>query len=261
MQRQRTSNIPKKQEYGSALSKALTILEQITEQPQAIGLADLASRLGMPKQTLHRNLIQLEEEGLIVRDPTRDRFHVGPRLSNLAIGALFSDNHNMPTRSILQELVEEIGESCNIGILDGMRLVYLDRIQTDCSLRIHLEVGSRVPAYCTSGGKVLLAHLPDEMRRRLLRSRALERHTHNTITEPDRLEAHLANCRETGFSTNDEEFTAGIVGVAVPIVDASGRSIASVACHAPTARRSLNDLKSFVARIQASARALAHYWG
>ena len=65
----------------------------------------------------------------------------------------------MPTRVILQELVSDIQESCNIGILDGMDFVYLDRVQSEQSLRIHLDAGNRVPAYCTSGGKVLLAHL------------------------------------------------------------------------------------------------------
>ena len=91
-----------KQEYGSALNKALAVLEMITSQPQAIGLPDLAARLEMPRQTVHRILRQLETQNLIIRDPTRDRFFVGPRLSQLSIAALFSENHNLPTRAILR---------------------------------------------------------------------------------------------------------------------------------------------------------------
>ena len=246
--------------HGSALDKAIAVLEQITAQPQAIGLPDLAARLGMPRQTLHRILQQLERLGLILRDPTRERFFVGPRLSSLAIAALFSDNHHQPTRRILQALVEDIGESCNIGALDGIEFVYLDRIQTDRSLRIHLEVGSRVPAYCSSGGKILLAHLPEPARHRIVRSRPLKAHTRNTITDPDALETELNACRQRGYSTNSEEFTDGIVGVAAPVLAGGDRAIAAVACHAPAARVALDELERVVPKLQESARALAHCW-
>ena len=251
---------PSKRAHGAALNKALSILEQITAHPQAIGLPDLAARLGMPRQTVHRILLQLEQLGLIIRDPTRERFFVGPRLSRLAIAALFSDNHNLPTRGILQALVEEIGESCNIGALDGNEFVYLDRIETDRSLRIHLEVGARVPAYCTSGGKILLAYLPTEQCEKIIGARPLRAHTPRTITDPAALRRVLADCREAGFSTNAEEFTNGIVGVAAPVFDASGRAIAAVACHAPSARISLADLQRVVPKLQESARALARHW-
>lgn len=250
-----------KKEYGSALNKALTVLELIATQPQAIGLPDLTARLGVPRQTLHRTLAQLEGEGLIIRDPTRDRFSVGPRLSQLARAALFSENHQQPTRAILQALVDEIGESCNIGVLDGLHFVYLDRIQTDKPLRIHLEAGSHVPAYCTSGGKILLAHLDAEQRTRLLQAVKLRSYTQRTITDPDQLEVVLANAMRDGVATNDEEFTAGIVGIATPILDESGRAIAAVACHAPRARLSLTELQAHTGTLRAAADDLSRYWG
>lgn len=251
----------RKQEYGSALNKALAVLEMITSQSQAIGLPDLAARLQMPRQTAHRILRQLEEEHLIIRDPTRDRFIVGPRLSRLATAALFSENHNLPTRAILRQLVADIGESCNIGVLDGLHFMYLDRIQAENSLRVHLEVGSRVPAHCTSGGKMLLACLPTGTSHDLLRANPLSRYTRQTLTEPGELETNLAMAREAGYARNNEEFTAGIVGVAVPIYNQFDEAIAAVACHAPSARRSLTELENCVSQLRAAADSLSQYWG
>ena len=243
------------------MHKALVVLEKITAQRHAIGLADLRAQVNLPRQTLHRTLLQLEDLGLITRDPVRDKFYVGPRLSSLATGALFSENHNMPARAILQRLVDEIGESCNIGVLDGMSFLYLDRIQTDKALRIHLEVGARVPAYCTSGGKLLLAYLPESDARALIRSVTLKAHTDRTITNAEVLEGELALCRKEGYSTNDGEYTPGIVGVATPITDKTGRTIAAVACHAPSVRVSLAELKQFIPRLRTAARELGEYWG
>ena len=253
-------NEQKPKGYGSALDKALAVLELITEQRQAVGLPDLAVKMDMPRQSVHRILLQLEELGLIIRDVSRDRFFVGPRLSQLSVNALFSKNHSMPARVILQELVNDIQESCNIGVLDGMDFVYLDRIQSKQSLRIHLDVGYRVPAYCTSGGKVLLAHLEPKMRRNLVELKELQIHTKTTLTTLSGLEKSFKAALNSGYSVNNQEFTAGIVGVAVPITDSTGRAIAALACHAPLARISLDRLVTYVPKLQASAQNLGLYW-
>ena len=246
--------------YGSALNKALTVMELVTAHPQAVGLPELTAKIGLPRQSVHRILRQLEEQGLLIRDPANDRFSVGPRLSRLAIAALFSENHHLPTRAELTDVVKRTGESCNIGVLDGLDFVYLDRIETEQALRFHLEAGTHVPAHCTSGGKVLLAHLPELVRRDLLRSVKLKRYSDNTIIDPNGLEEELAEIRERGYSTNDEEWVAGVVGVAVPVVDSTGRAIAALACHAPVARTSLAKLESFVPIITKTARSLGRYW-
>ncbi len=246
--------------HGSALNKAIAVLELITAQSQAVGLVDIATKLEFPRQTVHRVLLQLEEQGLIIRDDTRDRFYVGPKLSQLAINALFSENHNLPTRVILRDLVDDIQESCNIGVLDGMDFVYLDRIEAKQTLRVHSEAGSHVPAHCTSGGKVLLAYLPKPQRRKLLDLKSLTEYTPHTFTDPDALEVELEKIHAQAYSTNNQEHTEGVVGIAMPILDSSGRAIAAIACHAPVARISLEQLETYIPKIEKSAKALGHYW-
>ena len=249
-----------KKERGSALEKALAVLEAVTDQPQAVGLPDLTVRLGLPRQTVHRVLMNLVDTGLLVRDPSRDRFSVGPRLSGLALNVLHSRNQAAPIRLVLQDLVDEIRETCNIGVLDAGEFVYLERIECDWSLRVFFQAGSRVPAYCTSGGKALLAYLPAELRDRILKGVTLKKHTETTIADPAALEAELDRVRETGYSTNNQEFTLGILGVGVPILDASGRPMAALACHAPAVRISLDRLEEHVPKLKAAADRLAKAW-
>lgn len=248
------------QERGSALDKALAVLEAITAQSQPIGLPDLSARLKLPRQTVHRVLTQLENTGLVVRDPSRDRFSVGPRLSTLALNAVRTHNQSAPIHAILQQLVDEIEETCNVGVLDGLQFVYLERIECQWALRVHLEAGSRVPAHCTSGGKVMLGHLDDSVRARLLRSVTLKAYTAHTITRVTDIEAELAEVRRNGYAVNDQEFAIGIIGVAVPITDRHGRVLAALAVHGPSPRLDLDRAVGFVPRLKQAAANMAEAW-
>jgi DNA-binding IclR family transcriptional regulator len=248
------------QERGSALDKALAVLEAITEQAQPIGLPDLSARLDLPRQTVHRVLLQLEAAGLIVRDPSRDRFSVGPRFSMLSLAALQTQNQAAPIRAILQALVDDIQETCNIGVLDGMQFVYLERVECHWSLRVHLQAGSRVPAHCTSGGKVMLAHLDERARKTLFRNVKPKAFTPHTITDTDALERELAAIQERGYAVNDQEFTVGVVGVAVPIRSRQGRLLAALALHGPSPRLDIERAIGLVPRLKQAATLLARAW-
>src|SRR5262245_61880103 len=166
----------------NVLGKALAVLQAVTEHPQGVGLPDLAAKLGLPRQTVHRVLSQLRDWGLLLRDPVRERFSVGPRLIQLSLTALGSNNPWAPVRAALQELVDEVGETCNVGVLEGLDYVYVDRVECQWPLRFHLEVGYRQPAHCIAAGKVLLAYLDPELRARLIRSRKLAGRTARSIT-------------------------------------------------------------------------------
>ncbi len=248
------------QERGSALDKALAVLEAITAQAQPIGLPDLSARLDMPRQTVHRVLMQLEAAGLIVRDPSRDRFSVGPRFSMLALAALQTQNQAAPIRAILQALVDDIEETCNIGVLDGLQFVYLERVECRWSLRVHLQAGSRVPAHCTSGGKVMLAHLDEQVRANLFRNVKLKAFTRQTIISTDDLERDLVAVRERGYALNDQEFTTGVIGVAVPIRSRDGRMLAALALHGPSPRLDIDRAVGFVPKLKQAANLLARAW-
>lgn len=244
----------------SVLGKSLAVLEAVTSHPHGIGLPDLAATLGLPRQTVHRLLAQLQASGLLLRDPARERFLVGPRLTRLSLSALGSSNRWAPVRAVMQELVDEVGETCNIGVLDGLDYVYVERIECEWPLRIHLEVGNRGPAHCLSGGKVLLAHLDPKACARLLRSRKLEARTPHTITRVADLEAELEKVRTQGYGTNDQENFEGIVAVAVPIYDAQDRVVAALTMHGPLPRLTLEACVAHVPRLQQTALRISRVW-
>lgn len=244
----------------SALEKSLLVIEAVVDHPQPVSLPELTLRLGMPRQTIHRLLQQLTENRLIVRDASHDRYAVGPRLSHLAFSTFRSRNQSAPVRAILAALVDETGETCNIGVLDDGDFVYIERIECEWSLRVHLVAGSRVRAHSTSGGKVMLAYLDEGVRKALFQARKLEAFTPNTITSVAKLEQHLAEVREAGYAVNDKEQNAGIVGVAVPILDARGHALAALALHGPESRLSAKTAVKYVPALQRAADKLAEVW-
>jgi DNA-binding IclR family transcriptional regulator len=245
----------------TALGKGIAVLEAVVDQPQGVGLPDLAARLDLPRQTVHRVLVRLEADGLLVRIPGRERYAVGPRLSRLALAALASRNQGAPVRAVLQELVDDLGETCNIGVLEGLDYVYLERIECEWPLRLHIEAGDRVPAHCIAGGKLLLAHLEPKDRKRLLKSRKLVARTTRTITRVPALEAEFARMLEAGFATNDQENLEGIVAAAVPIRNRAGRVFAALTVHGPVPRLTLETCRAHVPRLARAATRIAQVWG
>lgn len=224
---------------GSALRKAFAVLEVIAGDTRPVGLAALAERLDMPKQTVHRVVGQLEDEGYLRREPMRDRYVVGPKLNRLAIDTLSHSFQAAPVHNVLTRLVGRIGESCNVGMLNGPTVVYLDRVECDWPLRLQLAAGSRLPIHATAIGKLLLAFLPPRGRRRILTSGTLPRFTDRTLCDPDMLDEACRRIRQQDYAVNDQEQHVGLVGLAVPMRTGDGRVIAGLALHCPLPRMDL----------------------
>ena len=249
-----------RKERGSALEKALAVLSAVIDQPQAVGLPDVAARVGLPRQTVHRVLQQLEENGLILRNPARDRFSIGPKLTHFALKTLQSANQGAPVRAVLQDLVNDIKETCNIGVLDGLEFVYLERIECEWSLRVHLRAGSRVPAHAAAAGKMMLSSLRPSSVMNLIKVQPLTAYTEYTITDASTFMGELQQIREQSYSLNNQEYSVGLIGAAVPIVDRSRRQIAALAVQAPTSRLSLEEAIGHIPRLRAAANKLADVW-
>lgn len=226
-------NNKNKKSASSALEKALQTLEAILDQPQSIGLPDLADRLGMSRQSLHRVLQQLHEHGLIVKVPNRDRIAIGSRLSKLALDTIRSANQGAPIRATLQKAVFEIGETCHLGVLAGLDYVYVERVECERKPYIYIATGVQLPAHITSGGKAMLAFLPDKVRARTVEAMILTPYTKHTITDPDALLVELDAIRERGYAIGNQEYSEGIIGVGVPVLDPQGHAVAGLGLHGP----------------------------
>lgn len=245
---------------GSTLEKALATLEAIVDQPQSVGLPDLADRLGMSRQALHRVLQQLQDHGLVVKIPNRDRFAIGSRFSKIALQAICSANQGAPVRAIVQQAVAGIGETCNIGVLAGREYIYIERVECNRFPRIYLETGSRLPPHVTSGGKAMLAHMPDRIRDSIVETLELRRYTQFTITDKKKLLEDLESIRDRGFAIAWQEFSEGIVGLGVPILGKDGYAMAALALHAPIQRVNQDNAGKYATKLQKAARRLAAVW-
>jgi len=228
-----------KRDRVAPLLRAFSLLDGIVAADHPLTLAEVATQSGLPNPTVYRMLATLVNAALLRREPDGKRVSAGPALTRLALNVMLNAGARERSRAILQALVAEIGETCNLTMLDGPEVVYLDRVESAWPLRVSLHPGSRVPLHCTASGKLLLALLPTARRKRLLASLTLDRHTERTLTNPRKLEAELTRIRREGSSVDDQEFMTGLVCVAAPVALPSGRVVASVAVHAPVARMPL----------------------
>jgi IclR family transcriptional regulator, acetate operon repressor len=239
---------------GSSAERSLALLSLLAREGRVLSLADLAAQLALPKGTAHRICTQLLAAGFLARDVEERFYSVGPALRQLAFDTL---NHGVVRglrHEVLSELVRQVDETCNFTTLDGLQVLYLDRVEAKWPLRLTLDVGSHVPLHCTASGKLFLSQMPRESRDQAIDGLTLTRMTRNTIVSAARLRAECDAIAARGHSCDAEEFIAGLIAVAVPVRDAAGVVRAAIAVHAPTARMSLDDALARLAALQAAAK-------
>jgi IclR family acetate operon transcriptional repressor len=237
--------------------KAVAILEAIATARRPLGISEFGVLLGIPKATAHRIAHMLEDEGLLQREPGSNRYVPGARLERLGLDIVAASMSRAPRHAILQSLSQQIGETCNFGVMAGGHVVYLDRVESAWPFGLRFEPGSRVPLHCTSMGKLFLSQLPARKRALMLRSIPLYRYTENTFTDVGRLEDELEKIHSAGVSIDDQEFLAGVVCVAVPVLGLRKQPVAALAISAPLARMSLQHGITHIPLLQEAAKQLA----
>lgn len=244
---------------NSAVSRSIDMLEAISSHKRPVSVQELALELDVPRQSAHRLVAQLEGLDLISREPGSERFSIGGRMRSLALSCMSNYLQTSASHDILTGLVKAVGETCNVGMLDGNHVFYLDRVECDWPLRVQLRAGSRVPAYCTAIGKLLLAFSDKDAREKLLAGMDLQPLTDHTITDPILLESTFEDIKQQDFSVNNQEDSVGLIAIAVPIRDKSGRVVAGLGVHAPTARMSVERAKGFLPKIRATAEKISKF--
>ncbi len=232
-------------------------MEKVVEAQRPVSAAELIEELGLPKPSVHRILQQLEEEGLVQREPINRRYLPGVRAQALAFSTASHKVLGAPRHAILGALSEEIGETCNCTMLDGDHTVYFDRVESNWPFRIQLPVGSHLPLHCTSSGKLFLAHMNTRQRKHLITAAPLKRYTNRTITDPELLIAELKKIEAEGIGVDNEEFMAGMVALAVPVFNSQNEICFTIAVHAPTIRKPLEELRQYIPSLKRAAGAMA----
>ena len=237
--------------------RAFAALELIAVAPGPLSLDEFTSSLRLPKPSVYRILALLRDAGLLRREPTSKRYTIGPRLTAFAVDLWRSDTLRAQWHRALEDAVAETGESCNLTLLEGNRVFYLDRVETSQPLRLHLEAGTRVPLHCTASGKLFLSRMDPDDARRLLGEEPYERFTAKTITSFEPLQADLKKVRKTGIGAHDCELFDDSVAIAVPVPGPGGAIFAAVAVHAPSSRESIKSSLRFVGALQQAAATIS----
>jgi IclR family transcriptional regulator, pca regulon regulatory protein len=223
--------------YSQSLDRGLAILGCFNRQLPVLGIADLADQLGMSRSTTHRYVVTLLELGYLEQD-TQRKYRLGLRVTDLGMSAINSIGLHEHSHPCLEELRQRTSYTVSLAVLDGTDILYVDRVrsfhraQTDTDFG--LAPGSRLPAYCTAMGKVLLANLSDAEQHRLLSSMKLTKRTPNTITNKTALRQELAQIRDDGLAVNDQELAPEMHSIAAPVRDDAREVVAAVNMAATT---------------------------
>ena len=238
--------------------RLLMLLEEVTRLGTAVKSTDLIESMGLPKPTIHRLLQTAEAEGFLQRDLDGRSYGPGDRLRALAVSTMSSERVRTARLAILKNVAEEIGETCNLATPDREGMTYLDRVETKWPLRIQLPRGTQVPFHCTASGKMYLSSLRTATLNGVLSAGPLEKLTDQTITDQGQLRQEIAETRKRGFSTDNEEFMAGMAAIAVPILDPQKRLLATLSVHAPVMRCSLEQIIRFLEPLKSAADKLSN---
>ncbi len=217
--------------YSQSLERGLAILECFTPETPVLGIADIATQLGMSRSTTHRYVTTLLALGYLTQGARR-KYRLGLRVTALGMSALNETSLREHAHADLAELAQRAGYTATIAVLDDDEVLYVDRLQ---GFRRRqpvpgpaVKAGLRSPAYCTALGKILLAHLPEHELREILLRLDLKRQGPNTIVSKNTLRDELTQVLEEGLAIEDQELAEGRIAIAAPVFDEAGEITAAI---------------------------------
>jgi IclR family transcriptional regulator, pca regulon regulatory protein len=231
--------------YSQSLERGLAILSCFTPARPVQGIADIADQLGMSRSTTHRYVITLVALGYLEQGASR-KYRLGLRVTDLGMSALNSTGLREHSHAYLQELRQRTSYTVSLAVLDGTDILYIDRVRSfrrgQGNIDLDLQPGSRLPAYCTAMGKLLLAYLPDPEQRDVFTAMKLTKRGPNTITSKKALYDELDEVRTAGFAVNDEELASNLYTISAPVRNQDREVVAAINMAAHSSMISLEEM-------------------
>jgi len=242
--------------FMTSLARGLAVIQAFSQRRHHLTISQVSTTTGLSRAAVRRCLYTLAKLGFAGSDDNR-HFFLRPRI--LALGHSYISS--MPLATAAQPVLEHIShllhESCSIATLDGVDIVYIARANVTRIMSIDLGVGSRLPAFCTSMGRAILANLPPEELDSVLARVEFKRYTERTITNPAKLTQALRQIRRDGYSIIDQELEHGLLSMAVPIQNPSGKVVAALNIGAHAQRVSIQEMQTkFLPHLRAAAQEL-----
>jgi IclR family KDG regulon transcriptional repressor len=217
--------------------KALQVLRVLGDERRELALSEICYRVDLPKTTVFRYLQTLCACGFVTHDPNTDLYQIGLRVWQLGQTLQEPLRVREVALPLMRELRDQFNETVNLGVLDGLEVVYLEITESRRSLRMQAQLGGRDPVYSTALGKVVLAHMPESQWYQHLPSELTPR-TDRTVISHTSLRQAIELARERGYALDDEENEEGARCIAAPIFNLQNQAIAAISLSAPASRMS-----------------------
>lgn len=242
--------------FMTSLARGLAVIRGFSREKRHMTIAQLSQKTGIPRAAVRRCLYTLARLGYVASEDGRN-FALRPKLLGLGHAYLSSTPLVVTAQPFLDRVSDAVNESCSLAILDGDEILYLARSVTSRIMSVTLNIGSRLPAYCTSIGYVLLAHLPEPDLDAYLARVEFRPFTERTITSSGKLREVLKATRQAGYAIADQEMELGIRSIAVPVSDTSGKAVAGINVIVQAARVSVRQMKTqYLPQLEGAAREL-----
>ena len=242
--------------YMASLARGLEVMRGFSREKRHMSIAQLSHKTGIPRASVRRCLYTLAQLGYVASHDGRN-YALQPKVLGLGHAYLSSTPLVVTAQPFLDHVSETVNESCSLAVLDGEDILYLARSVTSRIISVTLNVGSRLPAYCTSIGHVLLANLPPRDLEQWLAKAELKPFTERTVTSKDKLREELARVREQDYAVADRLLELAVRSIAVPVRNASGTVVAGVNVIVEAGRVSLRDMRTlYLPHLQAAANEL-----
>lgn len=246
--------------FVEALARGLAVIRSFDQGHERLTMSEVAQRTQLSRATARRFLLTLQALGYIAGDGKY--FWLTPKVLSLGYAYLSSTPLPRLLQPALERVSEELHESCSASILEDNEIVYIARAATRRVISIGLGVGSRLPAYCTSMGRILLAALDDDLLGDYLMTTPLKPLTPYTLTDPVLLKAELERVRAQGYALVDQELELGLRSIAVPVRNTRGRVLAAMNVGVQAGRVDMAEmLERFLPALQRAAQSLAPLLG
>ena len=246
-------------DHVTSLERGLAVLAILADHPSGLTLTEVAERAGLTRAGARRLLLTLSATGHAEQHGRR--FLLTSRLLSLARTWISGFTLWSYAEPIMREVADTLNESCSAAILADQDVVYMARVAGERIISISLHVGTRLPAYCTSMGRVLLSGLPEEELEAFLARAPITARTTRTITDRGVVAERIGAARRDGYALVDEELEIGLRSIAVPVRDRAGRIVAAINVPTQSARCDVETMKrDFLPVLLSAATRIEHYF-
>jgi IclR family transcriptional regulator, pca regulon regulatory protein len=245
--------------FMASLARGLAVIEAFTPQTPQMSISQLSLRTGLSRAAVRRCLYTLVKLGFAGADEAQ-RYSLRPKMLTLANTYTASSTLANAAQPILERMSAAFGESFSVATLDGEEIVYIARTSVTRVMSVDLHIGSRLPAFCTSMGRVLLAYLPQDQLEQFLSRVNFIPYTPRTINSIDKLRLALRNVRRNGYALCDQELEVGLRSLAVPVHSSNGRVVATINLSGHAPRMPMLEMQTrFLAPLRAAATELSAF--